>query len=103
MGKDFDLEKLALRLLCAGTQEGALRDDIMPPLRGYAWQSMLHQAIFDAVAAIPCSDLERLRQLLPAKLTRMGFPDVDWADLFAPSPMTSEEAVSVVRKLLAGA
>jgi hypothetical protein len=102
MGKDLDLEKLVLRLFCTGTLQGAARDALVPPLRGYAWRSSLHQAIFDAVLATPSSDPELLRQLLPAKLTRMGFPDVEWDELFSPPALARDEAVARVRQMLAG-
>ena len=102
MGTDLNLEKLVLRLLCAGTPQGAVSDLLIPPLRGYAWKSMLHRAIFDAVAAAPSNDPEFLRQFLPAKLTRMGFPDVEWDELFAPPSISSKEAISLVRQILAG-
>jgi hypothetical protein len=103
MGTDLHLETLALRLLCAGTTEGAVREGLIPLLRGYTWQSALQRAIFNAIAAIPSDNPEILRQLLPAKLTRMGFPDVEWEELFAPLSMSGEEAVVLVRQLVAGA
>lgn len=103
MGTDLDLEKLALRLLCAGAAQGDVRDALIPLLRGYAWRSTLHHAIFDAVAAAPSSDQELLRQLLPAKLTRMGFPDVDWEEIFSRPSLSGDEAIAFVRQMLAGA
>jgi hypothetical protein len=102
MGTDLHLEKLALRLLCAGTSQGAVGDGLIPLLRGYQWQSTLHQAVFNAIVSIPSDSPEILRQLLPAKLTRMGFPDVEWEELFAPLSMSGEEAIGLVRQLVAG-
>ncbi len=102
MGTDLHLEKLALRLLCAATSEGGLRDALVPPLAGYAWKSTLHRAIFQAVEAFPSHDPRVLRQLLPAKLTRMGFPDVEWDELFAPPEMSREDSLALVRQMLAG-
>jgi hypothetical protein len=103
MGTDLHLEKLALRLLCAGTSQGAVRANLIPLLRGYTWQSTLHRVIFDAIASIPSDRPEVLRQLLPAKLTRMGFPDVDWEELFGPVSMAREEALVLARQMVAGA
>lgn len=100
MGMDLRLEKLALRLLCAGASRGAGRASLLASLRDYSWKSMLHRAIFSAIASIASDDPELLRQLLPAKLTRMGFPDVEWEELFAPLSISSEEAKESVRKLL---
>jgi len=103
MAKDLDLEKMALRLLCAGTSEGIVRDAIIPILRGYTWRSTLHHAIFDAIAASPSSDPELLRQFLPAKLTRMGFPDVEWDEIFSAPTLSRDEGIAIVRQMLAGA
>jgi hypothetical protein len=103
MGTDLHLEKLALRLLCAGTSQGIVRGGLIPMLRGYLWQNTLHRAIFNALVSIPSESPELLRQLLPAKLTRMGFPDVEWEELFTPLTMSGEEAVALARKMVGGA
>ena len=92
---------MALRMLCGGTSHGDVRDELIPLLRGYVWKSTLHHAIFNAIAAIPSDDPEVLHQLLPAKLTRMGFPDVEWHELFAPPSLSRNEAIAAVRQMLA--
>jgi hypothetical protein len=99
MGTDLHLEILALRLLCAGTSQGVVRGGLIPLLRGYRWQNTLHQAVFNAIVSIPSESPEFLQQLLPAKLTRMGFPDVEWEELFRPLSMPGEEAVALVRTM----
>jgi hypothetical protein len=103
MGTDLHLEKLILRLLCVGTTQGPVADTLRPLLRDYQWKSTLHRAVFNAISAFPSDDPEVLRQFLPAKLTRMGFPDVEWEEIFAPPLLSSEEAIALVRQLLAGA
>lgn len=103
MGTNLHLEKVALRLLCAGTSEGGLRDVLVPPLAGYAWKSTLHRAIFQAIEAFPSRDPHVLRELLPATLTRMGFPDVEWNELFEPPEMSREDSLALVRQMLSGA
>ena len=75
---------------------------MVPLLRSYTWQSTLHKAIFDAIASTPSDSPEVLRQLLPAKLTRMGFPDVEWEGLFSPLSMSGEEAIALARKMVGG-
>lgn len=103
MGTDLNVEVFVLRLLCAGTSQGAVRDNLLPLLSRYPWNSTLHRAIFKAIVSIPSDDPILLRQLLPAKLTRLGFPDVEWEELFVPVPMSGDEAMELVRNLLAGA
>jgi hypothetical protein len=99
MRTDLHLEILALRLLCAGTSQGAVRDGMVSLLCGYRWQNTLHQAVFNAIVSIPSENPELLWQLLPAKLTRMGFPDVEWEVLFTPLTLSREEAVALARKM----
>jgi hypothetical protein len=102
MATELNFEQFVLRLLCGGTSQGPVRDNLLPLLRSYPWNNPLHRAIFSALLAIPSDDSSLLRQLLPARLTRMGYPDVEWEELFAPVSMSSEEAVESVRKLLPG-
>lgn len=103
MGTDPNFETFVLRLLCAGTSKGLVSASLIPLLRTFRWSSTLRGAIFSAIVSIPSDDPAILRQLLPARLTRMGFPDVEWEELFTPVSMSSEEAIESVRKLLAGA
>lgn len=102
MATVLQLEKLVLRLLCVGTAQGPVADALSPLLRDYEWESTLHRAIFNAIAAAPSDDPEILRQLLPAKLTRMGFPDVEWDEIFSPPSLTRVEAIALVRQMIAG-
>ena len=102
MATDLHLEQLILRLLCAGTPQGPVKNVLVPLLRDYHWQRQLHQIIFSAVAAIPSDDPATLRQLLPAKLTRMGFPDIEWEEIFTPPLLSTERAADMVRQMTAG-
>ena len=103
MPTDVHLEQLTLRLLCAGTPQSPVKNELVPLLRRYRWQHQLHQIIFSAIAAVPSDDPSTLRQLLPARLTRMGFPDVELDELFVPPSLSREEAIAVVRQMTAGA
>ena len=102
MAPNIHLEQLTLRLLCSGTPQGPVKNVLVPLLRDYHWQVQLHQIIFSAVVAIPSDDPATLRQLLPAKLTRMGFPDIEWEEIFTPALLSSEEAIDTVRRMISG-
>lgn len=102
MQPGFRLEKQVLQVMCVGTPQGPAKRLLAPLLFEYKWQSELHHAIFDALAAVPADEPAMLRQLLPAKLTRMGFPDIEWDELFAPAGLSREEALAVVHRMLAG-
>jgi len=102
MATDLGLEELAIRVLCLGTPQGSVKEAVIPLLHNYQWQSQLHQVIFKALAAIPSDDPSILRDLLPAKLTRMGFPDVEWETFFAPHSLSRDESLDLVRRMMAG-
>lgn len=99
----LNLEKLVMRALCLGTSDGPVREALMPMLRNYQWQFQLHQVIFDALDSTPSTDPAVLRQVLPAKLTRLGFPDVEWEEFFEPLSISSDEIMASARRMLAGA
>jgi len=100
MATDLHAERIALRLLCVGTPQGPVKDVLVPLLHGYHWQRPLHQVIFSAIVSIPTDDPEILRQLLPAKLTRMGFPDVEWEEISLPTSLSREEALALARQMV---
>lgn len=99
----LELEKLVIAALCAGVSDGLVRDSLLPMFRDYSWQFPMHQVIFSALDSIPSSDPAILRQMLPAKLTRLGFPDVEWEEFFTPLSISSDEILALARRMVAGA
>ncbi len=97
---DPELEKLVLRVLCVGTPQGPVKKALMPLLRNYRWGAQLHQAVFNALAVLPSDDPAILRQLLPARLTRLGFPDVEWEEFFAPHSLSREGSIALARRMV---
>ncbi|MGH9447448.1 MAG: hypothetical protein ACRD3O_17195 [Terriglobia bacterium] len=93
------LEQDVLRVLCQGTAEGPVRELARAALQHYQWREPVHQAIFEALLAVPCESSETIRAELPARLTRMGFPDVDWEKLFEGSLLSRPEGEDLVRRL----
>ena len=79
------LEFHLVRLLCQGDTDTELREVILARLRGYAFRSVEHQVLFDCIQAMPPDRAELLRELLPARLVRAGFPDFDLAPFVASS------------------
>ena len=68
-------------------------------LRTYRWREPLHEVMFDVVLSIPTEIPEVIREQLPARLTRKGFPDVDIEDFFEPHGLSKEEAARLIRQL----
>jgi hypothetical protein len=72
------MERDILRELCAGQIESNDWRGIVNRLLVYQWRDPEHKVVFDALQAIQSDDAVTRRQELPAQVTRMGFPDVEW-------------------------
>lgn len=97
---DVPTEIMALRVICLGTPEGSVKEIGKSLLRDYHWSNALHQAIWNALYSLPSENPETLRQLLPARLTRLGFPDVEWEEFFAPHSLSKDEAIALMRRMV---
>jgi hypothetical protein len=95
-------ERKVLCSVCQGATEGSVRDLIRAALRDYDWWGPTHQAIFDALMAIPSESLATIRAELPSRLTRIGFPDVDWGWLFSQALLPKSEVDQLIRSLVDG-
>ena len=78
-------ERRLLQFLCDDVADAQLRGEVMAHLRSYAFRSVEHQVLFDCLQAMPMDRAELLRELLPARLVRAGFPYFDLAR-FVGSP-----------------
>lgn len=89
-----DLERRVLAILCQSGGEAAVRGQARQLLANYRWSDAAHQAVFEIVMSFPGPSCQALRDQLPARLTRRGFPDFDFQGLFnvsIPSPSNAEE------------
>jgi hypothetical protein len=93
------LERRVLHVLCQGTDEGSIRSFARGILEHYRWREPIHQALFSALMALPLESLDAIRFHLPARLARMGYPDVDWEAYFKPERFSKAEAEELVQRL----
>jgi hypothetical protein len=96
----IDIERRLLQILCQRGDEVAVREKARGQLANYHWSEDAHQAIFDIVMSFPSTSCQALREQLPARLTRRGFPDFDFDALFAVAAPSSSEAECWMGKLL---
>jgi hypothetical protein len=96
----IEIEKLLLRAMC----QPGVRDSIWKiasgPLKTYHWREPVHEALFGALRDLRARKPALLRELLPAALTRRGFPDVAWENFFDTATLSDEEARLLLRRLL---
>lgn len=88
-----------LQVLCQGTAEGSAREAAKRDLRNYRWREPLYQVVFEALMAMPGDAPALIREQLPARLTRKGFPDVNWEQFFEPHTLSLDEAKTLMREL----
>jgi hypothetical protein len=93
------LERRVLRALCQGTGQGSVKALARSVLAGYRWRDPVHAVVFDLVMSFPVSDAAAVKEHLPARLTRRGFPDFDLAALFSSPQPTHEEAATWIQRL----
>jgi hypothetical protein len=94
-----ELERQLLCALCQGGSEDWLKESARSLLSAYRWSDPTHQALFEIVMSFPAASAAALREQLPARLTRRGFPDFDLELLFASTPPSAAEAEQGMRRL----
>ena len=96
------VERLLLQFLCNGGSGMQAREEMISRLRGCAFRSVEHQVLFDCLQAMPLGRPELVRELLPARLVRAGFPDFDLAPFFEAGEaggVSDEDARELCREL----
>lgn len=88
-----------LRAMCTGTPQGTVWDKGMLLLGTYPFQDVVHQLIFDVLQEINTDLPDIIRKALPARLTRKGFPAVEWEKFIAPHSLSASEAYEWMRRL----
>lgn len=93
------IERQLIQALCQETPDDALRETAKHLLSDYDWREPIHQAIFDSLKDIPSKSPVTIRDRLPARVTRKGFPEVNWKEFFAPSTLSIANAEDLMRQL----
>jgi hypothetical protein len=85
----IELERKLFRALFSEppAHSSSVRDEnaraaIVARLLAHRWQDPEHRVVFEALRSLPGRHAAELREQLPAQVTRMGFPDVDWDEYF---------------------
>jgi hypothetical protein len=93
-------EQLILKFLCASPAAGTAQD-LKSSLASYKWHTHDHSVVFEALQRLSsASTPAQLREQLPAQLTRMGFPDVNYEIFFEGEIPEVNELPALVKTLL---
>jgi hypothetical protein len=96
-----DLERRILRALCRLEISPLNWNRLAASLSEYSWREPDHRVVYDALRGIRSRDATTRRDQLPAQVTRMGFPDVDWSLYFGAEEMPDREIEELIRQLKA--
>jgi len=72
-----EIERQLLAALCSPALDPATRAGILAGLRAHKFADPDYDMIFRALKNIPSAAIEHIRETLGARLTRLGFPDID--------------------------
>lgn len=92
-------ERQLLRFFCQEASRIPERDFVWQKAGRYPWREPDHQAIYNALSRLRPASPSQLRERLPARLTRFGFPDVEWENLFEPSDLAAARALQILSEL----
>jgi len=87
----FQLQKNTLRFLCSVLIKSGTRSEICKLIDPGVFDDPLHRVVFEEIREMGGVDSRRLRELLPTRVTKRGFPDFDLKQLLAPYEVSEKE------------
>jgi hypothetical protein len=96
------IERDILRTLCAVAIDPSRWRGLVNQLSDYEWKDPEHKVVFDALRQIKSDDAHRRRQELPAQVTRMGFPDVNWEKYLDADVLPNVQIQALIDRLSFG-
>lgn len=96
----LDAERRILSLICQAPARGTVRSELERELADYSWREREHQIVFEVLQEIPSSNPQTIRQQLPVRLTRKGFPDLNLETYFQPCDLANSQPARSIRSLL---
>ena len=94
-----EIERQLLAALCFTQIDSETRAAVLERLAAHAFANADHEIIFQVLAKMPRAPGEHFRETLSARLTRMGFPDIDVEPIFEFSPPSPEQIKSLLQQL----
>jgi hypothetical protein len=85
------MERDTLRLLCSVLIKPGTRVEICRLLHPGVFLDGLRRTVFEEILALGAIQSNRLRELLPARVTNRGFPEFDLDELLQPKLATEAE------------
>lgn len=94
-----EIERRLLAALCSTALGHKTRAGILECLATHKFANPDHEVIFQAIVKMPPASGEHIRETLAARLTRLGFPDIDVEPIFELPPDSTEKIAVLMRQL----
>lgn len=94
-----EIERRLLAALCASSLDRQGRVEIVERLATHTFAKSDHEVIFRAIAKIPRAAAAHIRETLSARVTRLGFPDIDVQPILELAPPSAETIRTLLRQL----
>jgi hypothetical protein len=83
-------ERDAMRLLCSDLIEPDTRQRLAGLLKTYPFSDKLNDAVYESILAVGAVPARRVKELLPGRVTNLGFPDFELKDYLGQSSATDD-------------
>ena len=94
-----EIERRLLAALCSPALDPRTRAEILERLAVHDFANPDHEIIFQALAKMPRGSGKYIRETLGARLTRLGFPDIDVEPLFEFERPSAAQISEFLRRL----
>jgi hypothetical protein len=94
-----EIERRLLAALCSPALDPKTRVQILERLAAHKFANPDHEIIFQALAKMPRGSGEHIRETLGARLTRLGFPDIDLEPIFEFERPSAAQISEFLRRL----
>ena len=94
-----EIERSLLAALCASALDPQTRAEILELLAVHTYANPDHKVIFGALLKMPRASAQHIRETLSARLTLLGFPDIDVEPIFELAPPSPERIRTLLHQL----
>jgi hypothetical protein len=89
-----------MRLLCSDLIEPGIRAQLAELLKEYLFVNGMNHAVFEAIVGAGAIPARRLRELLPARVTNLGFPDFELKEYLGRNGAAEDDIDKLFESLL---
>jgi hypothetical protein len=94
-----EIERQLLAALCAPALDAQMHAKILGCLSTHRFANPDYDVIFRALAQMPRATQEHIRETLSARVTRLGFPDIDVDAIFDVQRASAQKIDALLRQL----